>query len=183
MESIRGMGQVWRGETSGDPTAVVARRMIASLLDAVLISVVVLIVYRDGIATFTDDDKIIWNQSALLAASVLFIVNHVFLAGTRGFSLGKAIVGLRIVRRSDGGLPGLLGAAGRTVPWIIPIPVIPFLELGVMITTKGHRRIGDRIGRTLVVDRGDAGVVLAVPGLPDPPGPPVMPEQINPIEG
>jgi hypothetical protein len=52
-----------------------------------------------------------------------------------------------------------------------------------MITTKGHRRIGDRIGRTLVVDRGDAGVVLAVPGLPDPPGPPVMPEQINPIEG
>ncbi|MEE3116365.1 MAG: RDD family protein [Actinomycetota bacterium] len=183
MESIRGMGQVWRGETSGDPTAVVARRMIASLLDAVLISVVVLIVYRDGIATFTDDNTIIWNQSALLAASVLFIVNHVFLAGTRGFSLGKAIVGLRIVRRSDGGLPGLLGAAGRTVPWIIPFPVIPVLELGVMITTKGHRRIGDRIGRTLVVDRGDAGVVLAVPGLPDPPGPPVMPEQINPIEG
>ena len=182
MENVRGMGQIGRGGTSGDPTAVVARRMLASLLDAVLISVVVLIVYRDGIATFTDD-QIIWNQSALLAASVLFIVNHVFLAGTRGFSLGKAIVGLRIVRHSDGGLPGLLGAAGRTVPWIIPIPVIPFLELGVMITTKGHRRIGDRIGRTLVVDRGDAGMVLAVPGLPDPPDPPVMPEQINPIEG
>ncbi|MCS5679537.1 MAG: hypothetical protein NZ603_06520, partial [Acidimicrobiales bacterium] len=87
MESIRGMGQIGRGGTSGDPTAVVARRMIASLLDAVLISVVVLIMYRDGIATFTDDNKIIWNQSALLAASVLFIVNHVFLAGTRGFSL------------------------------------------------------------------------------------------------
>ena len=53
----------------------------------------------------------------------------------------------------------------------------------VGLTPPHDFRIGDRIGRTLVVDRGDAGVVLAVPGLPDPPGPPVMPEQINPIEG
>ena len=180
------MGQIGRGGPSGDPTAVVARRLVASLLDAFIISIVVLLLYRGGIASITDDDQIIWNQSALLTASLLFIVNHVLLAGTRGFSLGKAIVGLRIVRRSDGSIPGLLGAAGRTIPWIIPIPVIPFVELGVMITTKGHRRVGDRIGRTLVVDRGDAGLVLSVPGLADPPEPPVMPEQIdppNPIEG
>jgi len=166
------MNQIGRGETPSDPTAVVARRLVAFLLDAFIISIAVMLVYRGDIASIVDDDQIIWNRSALLATLVLFILNHVFLAGTSGFSLGKAIVGLRIVRRSDGGLPGLLGAAGRTVPWIIPIPIISFVELGVMITTKGHRRIGDRIGRTLVVDRGDAGRVLAVPGLPDPSEPP-----------
>ena len=182
MENIRGMGRIGRGNLTGDPTAVVARRVIAFVLDAFIVSIVVMLVYRGNIATITDDNRIILNRSALLAGSVLFVVNHVFLAAAKGFSVGKAIVGLRIVHRSDGGLPGLLGAAGRSVPWFIPIPFLPFLELGVMITTGGHRRIGDRIGRTLVVDRGDVGLVLSVPGLPDPPEPPVMPEQINPIE-
>ena len=56
-------------------------------------------------------------------------------------------------------------------------------SLIVNLTPPQDFRIGDRIGRTLVVDRGDVGMVLTVPGLPDPPEPPVMPEQINPIEG
>ena len=56
MENIRGMGRIGRGNLTGDPTAVVARRVIAFVLDAFIVSIVVMLVYRGNIATITDDD-------------------------------------------------------------------------------------------------------------------------------
>jgi len=39
-----------------------------------------------------------------------------------------------------------------------------------VLTSRGHRRIGDRIGGTLVVDRGWVGEPVFVPGLDQVPG-------------
>ena len=54
-----------------------------------------------------------------------------------GFSLGKAVTGLRVVNRYDGGLPGFRGAAGRTLPWVVPIPFIPIIEAGLVLGQQG----------------------------------------------
>ena len=87
---------------------------------------------------------------------------------TTGFSAGKAVTGLRVVRRIDGGLPGFRGAAGRPLPWIVPVPFIPLIEAGMMVTSRGHRRIGDRLGGTVDVDRGWVGEPILIPSLDDP---------------
>jgi hypothetical protein len=53
---------------------------------------------------------------------------------------------------------------------VIPVPFIPLVEMGLVLTSRGHRRIGDRIGGTLVVDRGWVGEPVFVPGLDQVPG-------------
>ncbi len=119
-------------------------------------------------------DKVWSVDAGLLSPTVLdpmlfSLANGIFLKAFAGISIGKAVVGLRVVRRVDGGLPGVKSAFLRTVPLLIffqPFSyLIPILEFGLVLSTKGHRRLGDRFGQTLVVDRGDAGFPLVVPGL------------------
>jgi uncharacterized RDD family membrane protein YckC len=163
------MGISDRFRTSGgvDPTAVMGRRIIAWLLDSLLASIVTLLVHRGDVA-FSTDDGLSINPSVIWTLTILMVLNHVALTMTTGFSAGKAVTGLRVVRRVDGGLPGFRGAACRTLPWIVPIPFIPLVEAGMMLSTRGHRRIGDRLGGTMVVDRGWIGEPIVVPGLDDP---------------
>ena len=65
----------------------------------------------------------------------------------------------------------MTGSVGRTLPWMIPTvlgllaPVMVVVEIGLTLTSAGHRRLGDRIGGTLVVDRSQAGKVPVVPAL------------------
>ena len=151
-----------------DPTAVVGRRIIAWLLDNLFMAIVVLLVHRGDVA-FNTDDGLSINPSVIWTITVLMVLNHVALTMSTGFSVGKAVTGLRVVRLIDGGLPGFRGAAGRTLPWIIPVPFIPMVEAGLMLASRGHRRFGDRLGGTVVVDRGWVGEPIPVPGLdPDP---------------
>ena len=227
MDNIRGMGQVGRGRTEGDPTAVVVRRIIATVVDGFIVAAVLVVL----LLTSMDSEPVpagveageacrllygstsgcmvvdgeAWRFNAglfsptVLVPMLLSIGNQVVLTGLTGFSVGKAVTGLRVVRRADGGLPGIKGALGRTLPLLVFFPplswIIPIVEFGMVLTTKGHRRMGDMIGRTLVVDRGDAGWPPEVPGLPnptpdheriDPPGPGPDHERIdppNPIDG
>jgi len=161
-----------RGGASGpDPTAVSGRRLAAWLLDNLFMAIIILLVHR-GDAVLTNDAGLPTsiNPTIIWTATVLMVLNQVVLTMVTGFSLGKAVTGLRVVNRRDGGLPGFRGAAGRTLPWVIPVPFIPLVEMGLVLTSRGHRRIGDRIGGTLVVDRGWVGEPVFVPGLDQVPG-------------
>ncbi|MBJ31883.1 MAG: hypothetical protein CL466_10800 [Acidimicrobiaceae bacterium] len=153
-----------------DPTAVVGRRMVAWLLDNLFTAILVLVIHRGDAAYTTDDGGLAINPDVIWTVTILMVLNQVALTMATGFSLGKAVTGLRVVRRTDGELPGFRGAAGRTLPWLVPIPFIPIVETGLMVASKGHRRIGDRLGGTLVVDRGWIGEPVQVPGLDPEPG-------------
>ena len=139
------------------------------LLDNLFMAIVILLVHGDvGVLTNEAGFPTSINPTIFWTAHVLMVLNHVVLTMVTGFSLGKAVTGLRVVNRRDGGLPGFWGAAGRTLP--LMIPVIPLVEMGLVLTSRGHRRIGDRIGGTLVVDRGWVGEPVFVPGLDQVPG-------------
>ena len=161
-----------RGGASGpDPTAVSGRRLAAWLLDNLFMAIAILLVHRgDTVLTNEAGVPTSINPTIIWTATVLMVLNQVALTMVTGFSLGKAVTGLRVVNRRDGGLPGFRGAAGRTLPWVIPVPFIPLVEMGLVLTSRGHRRIGDRIGGTLVVDRGWIGEPVFVPGLDQVPG-------------
>lgn len=169
MERLRG-----GGAATNDPTAVAARRFVAFILDNLFLAIIVLMIHRSDAAFLDEAGNLTINPSVIWTATLLTVINQVGLTMATGFSLGKAVTGLRVVNRYDGGLPGFRGAAGRTLPWVIPIPFIPIIEAGLVLASRGHRRIGDRIGATLVVDRGWAGQPFFVPGLDDiPSGDPI----------
>ena len=165
MERLRG-----GGATTNDPTAVARRRFVAWILDSLFMAIIILVIHRSGVAFLDEAGNLAINPSVIWTATLLMVLNQVGLTMATGFSLGKAVAGLRVVNRYDGGLPGFRGAAGRTLPWVVPIPFIPFIEAGLILASTGHRRIGDRIGATLVVDRGWAGQPFFVPGLDEVPG-------------
>ncbi len=182
-----------------DPTAVSGRRLVAWALDNLVVAALFTILLLSGAtstpvppdvsvadacsAVYGSSEGCIvvgedaWRIDVGLGAlhvwvpTLAFLANHVLLTAATGFSLGKAVAGLRVVRRSDGGLPKLTGAAGRTLPWMVPAvlgllaPILLAVEAGLVLITAGHRRLGDRIGGTLVVDRGSTGHRPEVPGL------------------
>jgi hypothetical protein len=101
-------------------------------------------------------------------------VNDALLTGVTGFSIGKGLVGLRVIRQSDGARCGIGRATLRWLLWAADaFPYcLPLVGLITGLTTKGHRRVGDLAAGTLVVDKRDVGTVPVVPGLTAPTPPP-----------
>jgi hypothetical protein len=179
-----------------DPTDVLGRRIAAFVIDygiaVILFAVLVLgqattqdfvsvdraTSFCDGINDGTEHICIPVNSSAyvytegdLLLATLLplgyLFLNAALLTGVAGWSIGKGVVGLRVVRQEDGRLCGVGRALSRWVMWIADgqpcgAPLVGFI---VGTVSKGHRRVGDMVARTLVVDRRDVGVTPVVPGL------------------
>jgi len=103
-----------------------------------------------------------------LAVVGYWFIDSALLTGLVGYSLGKGLVGLRVIKQSDGSLAGIGRSTLRSVGWVVDAApyCIPLL-VGFIVssTTKGHRRVGDMWARTLVVDKRDVGHPPAVPGL------------------
>jgi len=88
----------------------------------------------------------------------------VVLQGLTGWSPGKLVLGLRVVRE-DGSKPGILKALVRWLLWIVDLfpYVIPGLTgFIVALSTPGHKRIGDYGARTFVVKRTAAGTPITI---------------------
>jgi uncharacterized RDD family membrane protein YckC len=125
----------------------------------------------------------------LVASFILFWA----LPALTGFSPGKAIVGIRIIRR-DGRNPGFGRVFLRGLLYIVDgFPyIIPNL-VGFLVANGDkaeHKRIGDRAAGTLVVDKSAAGRPFAPPQQQfatspqafnaGPSGPPQAPPQSQP---
>ena len=92
-----------------------------------------------------------------LMGMVMFFVLHGYLLFTRGQTIGKRVVGIRIARYADGGLPPFWPLiAKRYAPiWVVgQIPVIgPYLTLidALFIFRSDKRCLHDLLAGTLVV--------------------------------
>jgi len=92
----------------------------------------------------------------LVASFVLFILIHGYLLATQGQTVGKKLVGLRIVR-SDGERASVVRLVGLRyfLGWIIAvIPVVGMIYALVdclMIFRESHKCIHDNIADTIVV--------------------------------
>jgi uncharacterized RDD family membrane protein YckC len=169
---------VVRDATPNDPTAVVARRVGAWLVDAVLIGLCAAlpallladaysldrpdggldVEWHDGdLGVFIRDTVVVLRplewQITLGALVLGVLVLLVVLPARRGWSPGYLAGDLRLVRR-DGSRSGLVKALVRTVAWVIDIlPGIPLVAYGSARLTRRHQRVGDLLARTYVVDK------------------------------
>lgn len=95
----------------------------------------------------------------------LQVLNFVILQGLTGASLGKLILGLRVVR-ADGRVANMGWILLRTVVLQIDALCCGLLPgLVLVFSTKGHRRLGDMASGTFVVRKESVGAPLQVPGV------------------
>ncbi len=85
--------------------------------------------------------------------------------GIFGGSPGKLLVGLRVVD-SNGDLCGIWRSFVRTILWIVDAItfMLPIVGGVLMLSTKGHRRVGDMAAGTYVVDKHEVGHPVQIPG-------------------
>jgi len=114
-------------------------------------------------------DESSFTSKVYLIAFTVQALNLVLLQGLVGASVGKLLLGLRVVRE-DGHIAGVGWAFLRYILLFID-SLCCFMPGAVLVfTTKGHRRIGDMAASTFVVARSSVGSPLRVPGVTAPAG-------------
>ena len=159
-----------------DPTAVVGKRVVAYIIDYVILQAIWAILFF-SLADSADADFATCTGTCLTAgdtgygvgggrAAALWFVYlaysigvFVLLQGFKGFTPGKAVMGLRVVN-DEGNPPGPVKALVR---WLLLIvDLIPYclpglLGLILILTSKDHTRLGDKAAKTHVVGKADLG--------------------------
>jgi uncharacterized RDD family membrane protein YckC len=113
------------------------------------------------------DDANAFTQRAWVTPALVGLLNLVVLQGLTGASVGKLILGLRVVRE-NGQKAGIGWAALRYLLLAVD-SICCFLPGAVLVfTTKGHRRLGDMAASTFVVRAGQVGTPPQIPGMNSP---------------
>ena len=117
--------------------------------------------YSDGQVTVLEFDR-----AFVVGAFLVNLVGYIIIQGVAGGSLGKLAVGLRVVD-DQGQKAGIGRSAIRTLMWVIDGVTCGFPVLGgvLMVSTKGHRRLGDMAAGTYVIDKHQVGQPLSIPGV------------------
>lgn len=188
--AVRKNGRVYTAQVPADSTAVMGRRFGAFIIDTI-IGVVILVVafmvlsetaqglgnvltcseVRDAGGSnlclqVGDDIRYADGGTAVTIYGVvaLFSFLNAVVLQAYGGSIGKRILGLAVVRRSNG---QTLGFGKSIVRWLVSLLDIGCCFLIGLITalaTKGHRRLGDMAAGSVVVAKSSVGTVPSFPG-------------------
>ncbi len=159
------------GPAGGPVYADMGRRLVARIIDGVLVGVVLLIlgtIFVGGAATQVQVDpvtgQITQGQGTFLAAYfgylglaiAITLLYEVVLIALRGATLGKQIMKIKVVREADGQVPGW---APSFLRWLIPqlgsfvcgigqiiVYLSPFFD-----SSKRNQGWHDKVAKTLVV--------------------------------
>jgi uncharacterized RDD family membrane protein YckC len=173
------------------PTKVMGRRVVAFLIDLVISYAFAAIVFfamaekdtdiaRDVLSGKLDPNETTYINVSLgdtkysivgggkfflfMALWVAFsFAIHVALQGIKGYTPGKAIMGLRTVDAS-GRPPGIGKAIVRWLLWIVDGFFFWIVGLVTALATENNQRVGDLVAKTYVVDKRFAGQPLPLGG-------------------
>jgi uncharacterized RDD family membrane protein YckC len=142
---------------SGPPVAlevhVTGRRILATIVDVVIFSIFYSLLAMLLGSTSVEGGSIAFSLGAL--GSLIYIVGifayYLFMEGYLGQTVGKMLLGIKVVREDNGGVPGLGAAALRTVLRIIDGILFYAVAFVSVLATQKNRRLGDMVANTLVV--------------------------------
>jgi uncharacterized RDD family membrane protein YckC len=102
--------------------------------------------------------------TGLLALEAVTLVNQGILAGLTGYSLGKAISGVRVARVDSTDPPGIVAGLLRWL--LLNVDVLFFGLVGLIVSSRSPRRqrVGDIVARTWVVGGATAPRYRAIAG-------------------
>lgn len=161
------------GETSEPPsgshqptrmdTNVIGLRGVATIIDVVLIIVastvlqvvlaffLVLISMVGGVSEDTGSD--IGATLSFPFAVIVFLAYYLVLEGSRGQTLGKMLVGIRVVGENTAGVSGVGAVTVRTLMRFVDGFLFYLVAIIVVVFSQKNQRLGDMLARTLVVRR------------------------------
>jgi len=149
------MAQVVSGPlTAAMDVHVTGRRVLAIIVDGLLLSVLFWVMSMLFGSSSAEGGQVSATMTGLPFILYLLIVFGYFtlMEGYLGQTVGKMLLGIKVIREHDGEVPGLRVAAIRTILRLID--VLPFAYLvgyiAVLISAK-NQRLGDMAAHTLVV--------------------------------
>src|ERR671917_846627 len=143
---------------SGTPSVganvhVTGRRVLATLVDGVVLGLVFVVM-----------SMLFWTSSAqgaqasaslsglpFLIYLVLVFAYYILMEGYLGQTVGKMLLGIRVIREDNGGVPGLKAAAIRTVLRIVDGLFSYLVAFIAVLASAKNQRLGDMAANTLVV--------------------------------
>jgi uncharacterized RDD family membrane protein YckC len=158
--------------------ASIGQRIGARLLDGLIIGLPLFVLIL-ATTDFSDDQDAIstplWVQLVATAVSALY---EVVLIRTRGQTIGKRVLGIKVVRSTDGALPDWTASIVRYIlpvlAALLPVPIVNvLLSLAIYLVAIVHPL------RQGWHDRA-AGTVVVLAEVPSPPAPPPPPESPPP---
>ena len=138
-----------------EATQVTGRRVVATLIDGLVFGVAYWLLAAAFGDVRTEGEAANWVSNLPGWASVaygLFVFAYlVLLEGYLGQTLGKLVVGIKVVAEATGATPGIAPAAVRTVLRLID-GLFCYAVAFVSVLASGKRqRLGDMAAHTLVV--------------------------------
>ena len=128
---------------------VVGRRALACLLDVFLIALLSSVVFAPLLfVRLRLVLVLVLLLSYLLLFCALYLAHVTVFEGFWGRTLGKALLGIEVVRAEDGGVPGPWRAALRATMFLFMDMLVGVF---VMLATPKKQRPGDMAANTLVV--------------------------------
>ena len=82
---------------------------------------------------------------------VLAMAYYALMEGYRGQTVGKMMLGIRVVREDGGGVPGLKAAAIRSLLRVVDGLFGYLVGFVAVVASEKNQRLGDMAARTLVV--------------------------------
>ena len=133
---------------------VTGRRILATIVDGLIFGALFTVMTM-LFGSITSVGLANWNGSMPALPSVLYgvivVLYYVILEGYLGQTVGKMLLGIKVVREDNGAVPGLGGATIRTVLRIID-GLFSYLVAFITVLISGkNQRLGDMAAHTLVV--------------------------------
>jgi uncharacterized RDD family membrane protein YckC len=133
---------------------VTGRRILATIVDGVIFGglYAVMVILFGSISTVGSAN---WNGSMpalpTLLYGVIIVLYYILLEGYLGQTVGKMLLGIKVVREDNGEVPGLGGATIRTLLRIVD-GIFNYLVAFITVLISGkNQRFGDMAAHTLVV--------------------------------
>ena len=133
---------------------VTGRRILATIVDGLILGALFTVMTM-LFGSITSVGFANWNGSMPAFASVLYgvivVLYYVLLEGYLGQTVGKMVLGIKVVREDNGEVPGLGGATVRTLLRIVD-GLLSYLVAFITVLISGkNQRLGDMAAHTLVV--------------------------------
>ena len=133
---------------------VTGRRILATIVDGLVFGVLYTVmtalfgtITTVGTANWSGSLPAFWS----VVYGVIIVLYYILLEGYRGQTVGKMLLGIKVVREDNGEVPGLGAATIRTLLRIID-GIFSYLVAFVTVLISGkNQRLGDIAAHTLVV--------------------------------
>jgi uncharacterized RDD family membrane protein YckC len=135
---------------------VTGRRIVATIVDGLIFGALFTVMTM-LFGSITNVGLANWNGSMPALPSLLYgvivVLYYILLEGYLGQTVGKMLLGIKVVREDNGEVPGLGAATIRTLLRIID-GLFSYLVAFITVLISGkNQRLGDMAAHTLVVRR------------------------------